>query len=148
MCFKNVEDVLWVVDAADEIRTRYRFPAYFIPDGPGLPENSEIFYAMVALPLEFKAEHADAWRRLVKDATLTIDILGTGRDVAPNWDCLIVRSPSSIALLADHPTAEHELVLRVRRPTQREPKRVPEHAVTCYPSRAFANHAMNRGFGH
>ena len=69
----NIQDVLWLADAADEIRD-IRFQSYFIPIGGEDLENCRQFHTVVLTTQEFRDRFEAAWRRLTKDEWLKVHL--------------------------------------------------------------------------
>lgn len=78
----NVQDVMWLDDAAKEIR-HARFPAYFVSLGSLPPTQATMFHAIVPLTKEFRERYASAWRRLTKCNAFRLRLFDAADDEEP-----------------------------------------------------------------
>lgn len=60
-----VQDVIWLDDAANEIRD-LEFPTYFVKHAASASGKTEKLYAIMPLTAEFRERYESAWRRLTK----------------------------------------------------------------------------------
>lgn len=97
----NIQDVMWIDEAAKDVFTLYyhvvfsikankrqilwtRFPAYFVKPAVGLPiENVETFYVIIAMTNGFRAQREAAWRRLAKSEYCKVMFFDDAKDEEP-----------------------------------------------------------------
>ncbi|KAM5349632.1 hypothetical protein ACJ41O_006137 [Fusarium nematophilum] len=113
----QVQDVMWLDDAAEEI-AKTTFPAYFINPSSEDDTETKFFFVVVPLTKQFREEYEAAWRRLTKTEFFYLSLFDSHSDSKPtgSWECKIQAYPQGNDALNDHPTERHELVLYVRRP--------------------------------
>ncbi|KFG84682.1 putative DNA helicase [Metarhizium anisopliae] len=139
----QIQDVFWLEAEAEKMR-KTKVPAYFIPkamDYDGEKEHN-LYYAIVALPPEYRTTFESAWRRLAKEGTLKIFLHRPSEDSAGHWDAYIVDTPSARYVLEQHPTETHELVLCVRRPPRYHKRSGPDFRVWGFGNRSIADAAL------
>ncbi|KAH0496386.1 hypothetical protein TgHK011_003749 [Trichoderma gracile] len=141
----NVQDVMWLDDAAIEIATM-KFPAYFVRPDLGTPTaDTNVFFVVTAMQKRFTKEHEKAWGRLSKKEPLLLHLYDRSENSEPDaiWKCKIVDRPTKEPALALHCVQREELVLEVHRP-----KRADKHAdyvVRDFACREEANDALEQG---
>lgn len=153
-CQSQVQDVLWVEEAARNIRST-PLPAYFVD----LPSKmGSMYYVIVQLPKTFIRKYESAWRCLTKCDFFKLNLYGSLEEAEylmpkekfdddlkrPNWDAKFVNNHNRQARedLMDHPVEAEELVLLVRRPAKHEHGRYPLYQVHQFESRLQANEAL------
>ncbi|KAF6807005.1 DNA helicase [Colletotrichum musicola] len=114
-----VQDVMWIGQAANEIRQR-RFPAYFVP---GDPADERFFYVVVRLTAQFRDDFKSAWKRKIMGFVGGIDCMSS------------------------HPVEAHELVVRANRPMPNG-LGGSELAIKTFPSRPEAEAALKASQDH
>ncbi|KAM0257022.1 hypothetical protein ACHAQJ_004617 [Trichoderma viride] len=142
----NVQDVMWLDDAAIEIAAT-KLPAYFVRPASGDAADTDCFYLVVAMPHGFREERDAAWRRLSKTKSFLLHLYDAIENEEPDaqWECKIVDHPASVPALERHETEEYELVLFVRRPKQGQPAQMNrEYVVRDFGDRTEANVALKR----
>ncbi|KAL6861020.1 hypothetical protein J3F83DRAFT_767824 [Trichoderma novae-zelandiae] len=137
----NVQDVMWLDDAAIEIAAT-KFPAYFVrPESRAPTADTDRFHVVVAMRDGFRKVYKAAWRRLSKTESFLLHLYDDPEGTEPDakWECKIVDHPA----LEHHETAKHELVLLVRRPERADMN--PDYVVKDFGDRAEANDALKQG---
>lgn len=66
----NVQDIMWLVKAAEEIRKK-SWRVYMVSTDPDKPNNS-YYYVLVPTTEEFRKWHTAAWRRLSKNSPFAV----------------------------------------------------------------------------
>ncbi|KAK7419825.1 hypothetical protein QQZ08_010658 [Neonectria magnoliae] len=108
-----VRDIMWIEQAADEIR-REDFAVYFVPIDPVDPAEAMRFYLIVPPTQEFRDRFEDAWRRLTKSDVLHVILPDVNLDPdveTSRWPCAIGDHAQGIDAFKDHPQAKpsHEI---------------------------------------
>jgi len=128
-----VQDVMWLDDAAIKIR-KTRVPAYFVP----IPDKMQHRFLIMKTNAAYREKFAAAWRRLTKDESFQVELFASPakQTRSEKWDCQIMDYPAGFDdLKTNHPTADDEIVLRVRQPKETEFNEV------TFANRALANNA-------
>ncbi|CAG9982749.1 unnamed protein product [Clonostachys byssicola] len=148
-----IQDNLWVARAAAEIFAT-TFPAYFVPTIVDGTTRCSEYFAIIRRPAEFKAKFEAALDVLCEGEFLRLAFHKHGEDVAvpaledrkwknaavDTWIAKIVAYPTGIAALAQHPTREDDIVLRVQ--VGKAKKGVPQDVKT-FPNVSAANKSFD-----
>lgn len=138
----QAQDVIWVDDAAIEIRET-KFPAYFVATETG---NTARYFVIIPLTVEFQLRHESAWRRLTNVESFKLNLHESVDDEEPlEWDANIIQYPGGIDALNAHPVDSNDLVLLVRRALRVEKGCGPNFEVITFSDRPAANAALKQG---
>lgn len=142
----QVQDVMWLDKAAAEIRST-KFSAYFVQQA----RNSNSYYVILPITEEFRERHDAAWRRLTSSDYFRVSLFNDAGKDDPDadWDAKFISYPEGVEELGtEHPVAENELCLLVRRPLPDDTKRGPRFRVLTFADRVSANQALSEGTEH
>lgn len=118
----QVQDVMWVHKTALEIAD-IPLQGYFVPAREGPVAECDSFYAIVPLSKAFLDKYEDAWRRLIKNPLLTLEVWEKKDDeVGVEWTARIQEASQGIDVLDCHPLDTNDLVLHVRKPCEEDLK--------------------------
>lgn len=81
----NVQDIMWLDDAAAEIR-QVKFLAYFVSLESVAPADAKQFYVVMPLSSEFRERYNAAWRRLTKVESFRLHLFHVASDELPGGD--------------------------------------------------------------
>ncbi|KAM3440550.1 hypothetical protein MY4824_001998 [Beauveria thailandica] len=122
-----VQDMLWIYEAAHEIK-RMKRPVYFAALDKPSADREKKFYVIVSLLDDFRAAYGDAWRRLTRYfgrvEVSFYDSETSSSDPCEEWDGTIIENPESIPRFVEchKPDAEKELVMLIE-PSKRPCKK-------------------------
>ncbi|KAL7906793.1 hypothetical protein GGI35DRAFT_482183 [Trichoderma velutinum] len=142
--WNNVQDDMWLDDAAIEIAAT-KIPAYFVRPDSGAPAaDTDRFFVVVAMRDGFRKEHDNAWRRLTKAGSFLAHLYDNPQNIEPDakCECKIVDHPTTHPALEAHKIEEHELVLLVHRPQKAEMD--PDYVVRDFATRTEADCALKQ----
>ncbi|KAM3512749.1 hypothetical protein MY11210_003623 [Beauveria gryllotalpidicola] len=113
-----VQDMLWIYEAALEIKQRKR-PLYFalLDETSVSVDDKAKFYVIMSLTDDFMAVYGDAWRRLALSDKVEVSFYDseTGSVPCEEWDGTIIKHPETIPRFVEchAPNAEKELVMLI-----------------------------------